>query len=72
MAVDPIDWYELNAAEAERLADTMSHPAAKRAMLALAENYRQMGAYARMRAKAKLRGPRSLDVGKLRTKKKRL
>jgi hypothetical protein len=52
--------FELNAAEATRLTATVHDPDAKRDMLALAEIYRQAAARARMRAKAKVKGPRSM------------
>ena len=69
MAVNPIHWFELKAAEAQRLADTFTNPATKRNMLALAASYLQMAARARMKAKAKLRSARAIPAEKLRTKK---
>ena len=70
LTVNPIHWFELNAAEAERLAAATTEAAAKRDMLALAESYRQMAARAQAKAFAEVSSPRSIDVGKPRTKKK--
>jgi hypothetical protein len=70
MAGKRVKRFERSAVEAEQLASTLGHLATKRDMLARVDFYRQAAARARMRAKAKLRSPRSLDVGKVRKEQK--